>query len=152
MSKLNPNYVAGFIDGEGCFAISIGRHKTLKSGKEIKLEFEVELRADDRKILERIQETLECGNIYDLNYERYGWHPHVKYKIQKLQDFQEKLIPFFKKYPLQAKKAKSFKIFCKAVKAFAKKEHLAPNGIQKFRKLQQQMRIDGKKTITARVR
>jgi|GEM_PF-279105 hypothetical protein len=152
LSKLNPHYVAGFIDGEGCFAISIGQHKTLKNRREIKLEFEIELRADDRQILERIRETLGCGNIYELNYERYGWHPHVKYKIQKLQDFQEKLIPFFRKYPLQAKKAKSFRIFCQAVEAVAKKEHLTPRGIQKFRKYQQRMRIDGKKTVTARVR
>ncbi len=152
MSKLNPHYVAGFIDGEGCFAISIGFHKTLKNRSEIKLEFEIELRADDREILERIKEVLGCGNIYNLNYERYGWHPHVKYKVQKLDDFKTKIIPFFKKYPLQAKKKKSFEIFCRAVNAFEKKEHLTIQGIQKFKKFQQQMRLTGKKTITARVR
>lgn len=152
MSKLNPYYVSGFVDGEGCFAISIGYHKTLKNRSEIKLEFEIELRADDREILERIKETLECGNIYDLKYDRYGWKPHVKYKVQKLDDFQTKLIPFFRKYPLQAKKKKSFEIFCQAVLAVAKKEHLDPKGTQKFRKFQEKMRLDGKKTITARVR
>lgn len=152
MSKLNPNYVTGFVDREGCFCISIGAHKTLKSRIEIKLEFEIELRADDREILERIRETFGCGNIYDLNYERYGWRPHVKYKVQKLDDFQTKLIPFFRQYPLQAKKKKSFEIFCRAVEAFGNKEHLKPNATQKFRKFQKQMRLDGKKAITARVR
>lgn len=147
LSKLNPHYVAGFIDGEGCFAISIGKHTTLKSRVEIKLEFEIELRADDRPILERIRETLDCGNIYHLGYERYGWRPHAKYKVQKLSDFQEKLIPFFCKYPLQAKKKESFKIFCKAVNLVAKKRHLSSDGIRIFRELQKQMRQNGKKDI-----
>lgn len=145
MSKLNPNYIAGFIDGEGCFAISIGRHKTLKNRAEVKLEFEIELRADDKPILERIRETLGCGNIYDLNYDRYGWAPHVKYKISKLSDLQERLIPFLRKYPLQAKKRDSFAIFCRAVRLVSLKKHLTVKGIQTFRMLQDKMRQKGKK-------
>ena len=39
--KLNPHYVAGFIDGEGCFSISIGKHKTLKRKFEIRPEFDI---------------------------------------------------------------------------------------------------------------
>lgn len=50
-NKLDPYYVAGFIDGEGCFSVSVGNHKTLKRRKEIRPEFEIELRADDRDIL-----------------------------------------------------------------------------------------------------
>src|SRR3990167_8899208 len=45
--KLNPHYVAGFIDGEGYFSVSIGKHKTLKRGYEVRPEFEIEVR--DRK-------------------------------------------------------------------------------------------------------
>ena len=145
LSKLNPHYIAGFIDGEGCFTISIGRHSTLKNRIEVKLEFEIELRADDRMILERIKETLNCDNIYHLSYERYGWRPHVKYKVSKLSDFQEKLIPFLKKYQLQAKKKNSFRIFCEAVGLVAEKKHLSPEGIQMFRMLQREMRQNGKK-------
>ena len=39
--KLNPHYVSGFIDGEGCFSVSIGKHKTLKRGYEVRPEFEI---------------------------------------------------------------------------------------------------------------
>ena len=152
VSVLHPQYVAGFIDGEGCFAISIGKHATLRQKREIKLEFEIELRADDRLILERIQVTLGCGRIYDLNYERYGWYPHVKYKISRLDDFVHKLIPFFRRYPLQAKKARSFQLFCQAVSAVQSKKHLGPDGLEYFQALQQQMRLGGKKQVTARVR
>ena len=49
---LDGAYVAGFIDGEGSFSVSIGKHKTLSRGLEVRPEFEIELRADDREILE----------------------------------------------------------------------------------------------------
>jgi len=153
LSKLNPHYISGFVDGEGCFAICIGTHRTLKTKTEVKLEFEIELVEDDREILERIKETLDCGNIYTLSYERYGWRPHVKYKIQKISDFTEKLIPYLRKYPLQAKKKKSFEIFAKAVELVSKKKHLDKKNLHRFVKLQQSMRRDSKKrTLTARVR
>lgn len=150
VQPLHPQYLTGFVDGEGCFAISIGKHKTLRIQKTVQLEFEIELRADDLEILKRIQKTFQCGNIYHLNYDRYGWKPHVKYKIQRLEDFQTKLIPFFRKYPLQAKKKISFKIFSKAVESKAKGEHLTLKGIKKFEKLQSEMRKGGKKWLSNR--
>ena len=148
--KLNPYYLVGFIDGEGCFSISLCKHKTLKQRKEVRLAFEIELRNDDREILERVRDTLKCGQIYKLDYERYGWRPHVKYKISKFSDIADKLIPFLKKYPLQAKKAKSFKIFVKAMELMKNREHLTVKGIQKFEKLQQRMRKIGKKNFDNR--
>lgn len=36
---LHPQYVAGFIDGEGSFVVGFGRHKTLKRRIEIRLVF-----------------------------------------------------------------------------------------------------------------
>ena len=59
--KLHPQYIAGFIDGEGSFSVSVGKHRTLRRGFEVRPEFEIELRADDREILERILVTLNCG-------------------------------------------------------------------------------------------
>ena len=147
VQPLHPQYLVGFVDGEGCFSISIGKHKTLKMKREIQLEFEIELREDDREIIDRIRKTFGCGNVYHLKYLRYGWRPHIKYKIQKMDDFREKLIPFFKKYPLQAKKQKSFKIFCKAVELKSKGLHRTEEGIKLFEKLQNEMRKDGKKWL-----
>lgn len=143
--KLNPHFIVGFVDGEGCFSINIGKDKTYKHKTSIRLAFEIELRADNRKLLERIRKTLKCGNLYDLNYERYGWNPHVKYRVCKISDVKEKVIPFFKKYPLQGRKARSFEIFVEAFKLVVKKEHLTPEGIEKIKEFQQKMREIGKK-------
>lgn len=94
--------------------------------------------------MQRIQKTLDCRNIYDLNYDHYDWKPHAKLKVNKINDIRLKLIPFFKKYPLQAKKKINFNLFCKAAKIFEKKEPLTLKGIKELRKLQKKMNKFGK--------
>lgn len=143
--KLSPYYVAGFIDGEGSFSISVGKHKTLKRGLEVRPEFEIELRADDREILERILVTIGCGRIYDLSYERYGWYPHVKYKITNNKDLVKFLFPFLDNSPLQAKKKETYKRFKKIVLMVSRKEHLTDKGFAKIIKLREEIRLRGKK-------
>ena len=151
--KLPGDYVAGFIDGEGCFTIVIARHKTKRLGLDARLHFQIEVRADDLPIIQAIQETLGCGRIYYLSYARYGWHPHVELKVSSLSEITEKLIPFLKRYPLRAKKKHSFKLFLKAVELFKRKEHLTLRGIEKLRRIRQEMNKYSKKDqASARIR
>ena len=152
---LPPYYVTGFIDGEGSFSISIGKNTEYRRGVQIRPEFEIELRADDREVLERIVVTLGCGKIYDCAYDRYGWYPHVKYKITGARDMEKFLFPFLDKYPPQAKKAKVYKLFRKIVMMYLKKEHLTDKGFKEIVKTRDIIRSLGKKHYsaeTARVR
>lgn len=136
-SKLNPYYISGLVDGEGCFSVTLNRHQNNRK-PEIRLIFEIELREDDKEILERVKETLGCGNLYHLTYERYEkWKPHYKYKVSNLKDITQKIIPFFKKYPLQAKKKHSFELFCKVSERMLAKRHLALDGIDEIKKLKE---------------
>lgn len=146
--KLSPEYVCGFIDGEGSFSISIGKHKTLKRGFEVRPEFEIELRADDQEILERILITIGCGRIYDCSYERYGWYPHSKYKITSIWDMKNTLFPFLDAHPLQAKKAKSYLLFREIVLMVCDKRHLSDDGFHKITALRDELRKLGKKAKT----
>ncbi len=137
-SKLNPYYLGGLVDGEGCFSVTFNRHKNNRI--EVRLIFEIELREDDKEILERVKNTLKCGNIYYLSYERYRkWRPHFKYKVSNLKDIVQKVIPFFNKYPLQAKKKQSFKVFSKVASLMLLKKHLTPEGILEIRNLREQI-------------
>ncbi len=134
-SKLNPNYISGFVDGEGCFCVSFNNKKDMNR-PEVRLLFEIELREDDIEILNRIKDTLGCGNIYYLSYSRYlKWKPHYKYKVSNIKDISKKIIPFFKKYPLQAKKKESFERFCKVALLIKKKSHLTNSGITEIKKI-----------------
>ena len=145
MQRLDPHYVVGFVDGEGCFIVSVSKHKTLKRGFEVRAEFEMELRADDREILERIHKTLGCGRIYHLSYERYGWYPHVKLKVSNIKDLSDLLIPFFDTYPLQAKKRFVYYLFRTIVLMVKAKQHLTDTGFKKILALRDQIRVYSKK-------
>lgn len=145
LEKLNPNYISGFIDGEGSFSVSFGRHKTLKRKIEIRIEFAIELRKDDEEILHRIKETIGCGRIYDCSYDRYGWYPHAKYKIGSIREMKKFLLPFLRRYPLQAKKAKVFELFSEIVEITAKKDHLKDKGFKRIFYLRNKIRKFGKK-------
>ena len=145
VTALSPHYVAGFVDGEGCFCVSVSKHKTLKRRIEVRPEFEIELRADDGAVLNKIKRLIGCGTIYSLNYERYKWSPHAKFKVANIKDLREKVIPFFQKYPLQAKKAKTFLILSQIVEMVYNKKHLNYGGFQKILKLRDKMRQIGKK-------
>ena len=138
---LNPHYIVGFVDGEGCFSISLNKNDNRLP--EVRLIFEIELREDDEAILREIQATLGCGNIYRLEYERYAkWRPHVKLKVSNFTDISQKIIPFFQRYPLQAKKRLQFERFCLAAELIKTKEHLTTEGIGKIRTLKQRDSLD----------
>ena len=136
-SKLNPYYLVGLVDGEGCFSVTFNKHKNNRL-LEVRLLFEIELREDDKEILERVRETLGYGNIYYLSYGRYKkWRPHYKYKVSNLKDISTIIIPFFQKYSLQAKKKHQFAIFCKAADLMLQKYHLTSDGIEKIKLLKE---------------
>ena len=52
---LNPYYIVGFVDGEGCFSISLNKNDNRLP--EVRLLFEIELREDDEPILLEIQKV-----------------------------------------------------------------------------------------------
>jgi hypothetical protein len=136
---ISPWYLVGFTEGEGCFAIILSKHKTKKLKRDVGLCFEIELRADDRTILEKFQNKLGCGQIIDLKYERYGWKPHVKFVVRKQKDLFYKVIPFFRQFSLQGKKRKDFELFCRAAEIIKKREHLSQKGIKKLEKIREFM-------------
>lgn len=139
-TQVTPEYVVGFVDGEGCFCVPISVHKTLARRREVRPTFEIEVREDDPPILRKIQRVLGCGTIYRLEFKRYvRWKPHVKLKVSKLSDLQNILIPFFEEHPLQAKKRKSFRIFKRILRMVARKEHLTEKGIERILRLRNQM-------------
>ena len=41
ISKLNPQWVLGFIDAEGCFHVSIQKNNTMRLGVQVQLQFAV---------------------------------------------------------------------------------------------------------------
>lgn len=151
MVEISPENISGFVVGEGCFYVESGEDPKYKLGYRVRAAFCIELREDDQKILEAIQKALGCGNIYHLdfgryqNYSRKGWRPHVKYRVSNQADLIQKVIPFFKRYPLFGKKLKSFEVFEEIVGKIRNKEHLTPDGLEEIKLLVSELKSLNKK-------
>jgi hypothetical protein len=117
--KLPGDYVAGFIDGEGCFYLTYRSEKKYsRKGSPTYYRwlpyFAMTLRLDDIEILHKIRNTLGCGNVYKLR-NNSKWGSQAYFGIQNIDDLYNKIIPFFKKYQLRAKKRFDFELWCSAL-------------------------------------
>lgn len=52
---LNPNYITGFTDGEGCFFIGISSDSKYKTGYRVKATFQIGVHKKDLALLEQIK-------------------------------------------------------------------------------------------------
>jgi len=118
------NWICGFVDGEGCFSVSIIKNKTTKSGIQIFPEFVITQGAKSLPALEEIKKFFGCGNIF-VN-RRYDNHNEdiYRYCVRSLKELDSKIIPFFSENNLRTYKQKDFKIFQRVIWKMSKKEHL----------------------------
>lgn len=124
--KLPGDYVAGFVDGEGCFYLtyrSETRYERPGKPKYFRWTpyFAINVREDDKEILGKIKNTLGCGKIYILNRKKQ-WGSMAQYIIQNLDDLNTTVVPFFNKHPLRAKKRHDFELWSKALKTMYEKK------------------------------
>lgn len=131
--RLNPYWLVGFTDGEGCFSISIFKNNTLKSGYQVFPEFVLTQAAKSLKTLEKVQKFFQCGKIYE--NKRYDNHRESLYRycVRNRIDLVDKICPFFDRYPLQTAKQNDYQLFKQAIVLIQQRAHLKPNG---FRQLQ----------------
>ena len=101
-------WICGFVDGEGCFSVSIIKNKTTKSGIQIFPEFVVTQGAKSLLALKEIKNFFDCGNIF-VN-KRYDNHNEnlYRYCVRSLEDLKTKIIPFFLENNLKTYKRKIF--------------------------------------------
>src|SRR3989338_10862178 len=133
-------YVAGFVDGEGSFSVSIIKHPTQKLGWMINPCFQVYQHEKHREILELFKYVFQTGTIY----RKSGVHPVLNYSINSLRGIREKVIPFFDKYPLVVK-GETYQIFRSIVMAMERKEHITVDGFKRIVDLAYSMNQQGKR-------
>lgn len=108
-------WFAGFTDGEGCFLIGKRNHHSPCASYECR--FSIQLRDDDRPILDKIRNTLGFGTTRDKPFypgATRNARPLTEFYVCAIADCAE-LVKFFERYPLQAKKQRDFAIWKQAV-------------------------------------
>ena len=134
------NYVAGYVDGEGCFCISFNPRPKLRIGWEVRPSFSVSQNVDRAQVLVRIKEYFQCGSL-----RRDYSDKTLKYEIRSLAEIIQKIIPFFDQFPLLSDKQNDFKLFKQICMMMARNEHHYAVGLEKIRSLAYQMNSSGKR-------
>ena len=128
-------YIAGFVDGEGSFNVSLKKRKDYNGDWKITASFNVSQK--DRVILAFIKKQLGCGTL------RERKDGVVYYEVTNINALYEKVIPFFKRFRfLSARKKKNFSIFAKIVEKLYKKEHLTREGFEEIIRLREKLNSD----------
>lgn len=130
----HPNWLVGFVDGEGCFYVKITNNSS-KLGGQVSLVFSLTQHSRDEILFNTILKYLGCGAI-----EKVSTRPNeVKYVIYKFGGICNNLIPLFQKYPLQGVKSLNFSDFCKVANLMINKVHLTKEGIEEVKLIKSQM-------------
>ena len=140
-------WIVGFIDGEGCFSVSLHKNPTTKLGWQIMPEFVATQSEKSLDSLKVIKNFFDCGNIF-VN-RRYDNHKGNLYRfcVRSFNDLNEKIVPFFKKHKLKTSKSIDFELFAEIIALMSKKEHLNEKGINKIIKIATKMNTGKRKHI-----
>jgi hypothetical protein len=144
-NKTLGNWIAGFVDAEGCFRISIIKNKNYKDNPwlsslyditknnkplktiplSVRLYFQIGLHLKDKSILELIKSELGVGKIYSSRVDS------VELQVSSFKDTGA-IINFFEKYPLITQKWTDYMLFKEAYELMLNKEHLTIEGLLKL--------------------
>uniref|UniRef100_UPI0030DF66BF hypothetical protein n=1 Tax=Dematophora necatrix TaxID=2751867 RepID=UPI0030DF66BF len=125
-SKIDPNWLVGFTDAEGCFSIRITK-STTKIGLQVQLRYQITQHSIDKIFMNSLVNFWGCGKVF-LRFKENK----VDFQILKFKDLTEKVIPLFQNIPLQGIKQQDFVDFCKAVEIMKEKGHLTHEGLNQI--------------------
>jgi hypothetical protein len=135
-----PSYISGYVDGEGCFTVSISPHPTLLVGWEVRPSLSVSQNYDRSEVLYEIQRYFECGSIRPDRSDRT-----LKWEIRSLRPLMEKVIPHFETYPMLSGKQHDFLAFADICRRMSVKQHCNPDGLHQIVQLAAGMNPSGKR-------
>ena len=130
----DPHWLAGFTSGEGSFMVKVIPSKTITTGFQVLLVFQITQHNRDEELLRSLVKYLNCGKVYIPS------NSAVMLQVAKLSDIDQILIPFFYKYPILTplwlpnlrlgsrrgvgEKSNNFKDFCRVAKLMKCGAHL----------------------------
>jgi LAGLIDADG endonuclease len=131
-------WAVGFVDGEGCFSISVVRNTTCRSGWQVQHEFAVTQAASSRSALEYLIEVFGCGRVV----ESPRWDNHReslrRFYVKRRADLVARVVPFFEVHPLRTAKQLDFEKFA-VLRMMQAGEHLTESGLRRIARITEQM-------------
>jgi len=137
---LDPWYVTGFFEGEGCFSVSIHDHRGLKHGWMIRPVVQAYQHRDRVELLEKVVRFFGCGKVRPKGPQSSV----LTFAVERTSDITEKILPHFDKYPLQSDKQLDYLKFREIVLRMQLKEHKDPQVFLNIARLAFSMNLQGK--------
>ena len=135
-----PSYLSGYVDGEGCFTVSISPRPTMDVGWEVRPSLSVSQNGDRSEVLLLTQEYFGCGTLRPDRSDKT-----LKWEVRSLSVIVARIIPHFEAYPLLSGKQRDFELFADVCRRMVRKEHLERTGLQEIVRLAGQMNPSGKR-------
>jgi hypothetical protein len=132
-SLINPHWIVGFIDGEGCFHVSISKNKSSKLGYQVTLEFSITQHIRDKELMNKFIDFFGCGYVVNDTPMK------LQYRIRDRKHLSENLFPFIDKNSLLTVKSLDYLDFKEVHSMLESKLHLTPEGLNEIRAIQARM-------------
>jgi len=119
--NIEPWFMTGFTDAEGCFSIKIQPNAKLKTKWRVRPVFSITLHIKDAFLLEAIKHTLGVGNISKSSKT-------VIFAVDSIKEIPV-ILNHFDNYPLLTQKLTDYLIFKKCFEIIKRNDHLSEKGL-----------------------
>src|SRR2546428_1469691 len=142
---VDPSWVTGFVDGEGCFSIGLVRQpdranrKGYKTGYQVSHEFAVTQGAKSVQCLRDLKVFFGVGSVLINNRDDNHREHLYRYVVRAREQLLEAIIPFFQEHPLRTAKRQDFESFVRCVTMMAAGRHLTRIGLIEILQIMQTM-------------
>ena len=122
------SYIAGYVDGEGSFSVSVQRNATCRLGLQLVPEFHVSQNGDRAQVLELIRERFRCGVIRSNSKQDRA----LVFVVRTRDDLLEHVLPFFEANPLLSAKQADVESFAWVVRELSLGQHRTEAGFRRL--------------------
>ena len=140
-TKLDAQWITGFIDGEGCFSIEI--NKQAGRNPQIQVALTVVQSKSDEQVLYALKDYFGCGSVTVNQKACKKYEARMMWRVKNNKLFAEKIIPFFEKHKLKTKRRIEFQRLRGVCLALQRGDHFDPIKFEKILQMATLYRIGG---------
>ncbi len=137
LESLPPDWVTGFVDGEGCFYIGISKRPKLRVGIEVRPSFSVSQGSASRNVIVKLAQYFDHGENR-LRPDRNT----CKYETGSANHIRDYIVPHFDQYPLRSQKEGDFLKLKRVMMMMNRSEHLTKDGLREIISIAYSMNLD----------
>lgn len=135
-ANLNPQWVSGFVAGDGGFSIYIRPAKINSLSQIVSCRFHIAQHSKDLELMWLFTKFFDCGTVAlrsNLNT------PRCDFIVQDITSLLYKILPHFDTYPLLNLKQEDYIWFKKGMDIIKLKKHLTTEGLKTLKELNSEM-------------